>query len=385
MPHMSSSIGTSGQPGKAGTGMLVDMVVEVANGTGQRLVRGRSAVVVQVRSTQVVESIRGLELARTGIGGLEAGSDEVSHLRPGELAGPKQVSEVISTPDGPMLYLDLGEDLPAARIRGIPDLIVRSLQRAGVTEAVVCCPRRGGPLSQLYAGPHDDKPYPRGTGMLLWAPPTRTTQRSVPGSWVDAAMSWLAGLGSIDAVGVDVLGVEFRVDLGGARHLLRQVLDGRSSVMMVAGNLNGRVRTVHASTICTSRLTLAERGPEVTDDDRIHNAEHLAALGRRICADVEYAAVDLDVGWDFTAWYQCGMSSGMFEHRGTELVEGVYWWQLLGEGHRARMADTSSLTPLPVQGRYEVLHGRVEQWLPAQRSRVQRQQECQELLRDCFD
>jgi lipoate-protein ligase B len=51
--------------------------------------------------------------------------------------------------------------------------------------------------------------------------------------------------------------------------------------------------------------------------------EHLAALGRRIRADVEYAGVDLNVGWDFSAWYQCGISPGMFEHRGTELVEGV--------------------------------------------------------------
>jgi hypothetical protein len=151
--------------------------------------------------------------------------------------------------------------------------------------------------------------------------------------------------------------------------------------MLVAGSLPRRVRTVHASTIHTSRLTLTERGPDVTDADHIRNAEDLAALGRHICADIEY--VDLDVGWDFNAWYQCGISPGGFEHHGTELVEGYYWWQLLGEGHRTRLADTSALTPLPIQGRYEVLHGQVEQWLPGQPSRAARQQECQLLLRDC--
>ena len=67
----------------------------------------------------------------------------------------------------------------------------------------------------------------------------------------------------------------------------------------------GRVRRVHVTTIFTSRLTLAERGPDVTAQDKGDTAEHLAGIGRRLAAAVDYAAVDLDVGDDFSSWFQC--------------------------------------------------------------------------------
>jgi hypothetical protein len=344
------------------------MAVEIANGTGQRLVRNRASAIVQVRSPQTGASVRALASALAGIG-----------------AGPKYVSDVIPTPDGAMVLLDLGEDLPAAAVRGIPELVAEALRREGVTDALVCCPRGGRKLSRLYAGPLDDNTYPRGPAMLLWAPPTYVTNAPVPAGWVDAAMSWLSGPGGVETIGVDLLGVEFTLDVDGARRLLRQIIDARASVMLVAGDMRRRVRTAHASTIFTSRLTLGERGPEVTDDDRVRGAEELAALGRRMSSDVEYAATDLDVGWLFSASYQNGTSCGMFEHRGTVLVEGGYWWQILGEGHRARLADPSGLTPLPAPGRYELRCGTPEQWLPGQPSRAAQQKRCRTLLRNCLD
>jgi len=355
-------------------GILARMGIEIAEGTAQRLVHERSSALIQVRSPEPAAS-QALEVARARISRLEAGHDEVPYLVPGETAGPKMISEVIPEPAGPMLALDLGEDLPLAKIREIPGLIAAALHENGVTEASVRCPERGGALDRLirYGGR-----YPLGAGMLLWAP----VRRPVPESWVDAAISWLSGLGGHLAVNVG--GVQSETDLETGRRLLRQVADSRSAhCLMVAGDLAERVRTVHVTTVFTNRFTLAERGPALAPPDRVRTAEALAAIGRDIAADVEYAAVDLDVGDSFSASAQCGTYTGGFEHWGTELAEGAYWWQLLGDGHLARM--TGACTPLPVPGRYELSHGDPGDWLPDQPSRARLQQECRQLLGRCFD
>ena len=88
--------------------MLWCVGLKIAKGTAQRLVRDRSAAVVQVRSSDVVQSARGLESARATIERLDSGP------LPGggaELASAKWVSGVVPTPTGPMLWMDLGEDL----------------------------------------------------------------------------------------------------------------------------------------------------------------------------------------------------------------------------------------------------------------------------------
>jgi hypothetical protein len=246
-----------------------------------------------------------------------------------------------------------------------------------VSEATVACPRRGGELDQLI------ETYPRGAGMLAWAPMGRT----VPDSWVDAAMGWLSGLDTGDDLAVDVSNVQFRLDVDASRRLLRAIIDTRSDAcLLVAGDLRRRVRTVHVCAVSTSRLTLAERGPEVSSQDRVDTAEELTDLGRSIAGDVEYAAIDLDVGHVFSAYHQCGkFHSTSFDHWGTELADGVFWWQILGDGHLARMSDTAYCEPLPAPGRYEMRCGQPAQWLPNQPSRSQLQQACAHKLAHCLD
>jgi len=348
--------------------------IETAKGTARRLVRERTFALIQVRSTDLAGAERALDTAATRIAQLEAGHDEVPYLGPGDVASPKSVSKVIPTPSGPMLALDLGEDLPGARVAEIPGLIAAELAAAGVAEATILCPKRGGPMDRLIGR----GAYPTGAGLLLWAP----RARPVPDIWLDTAMNWLSA-GEVTAV---VSGVEFTVDATTARRLLRQIIDTRStSCLMIAGDLGGRVRTVHMTAVFTSRLTLAERGPDVTGQDRVAAAEQLTAIGRALAADVEYAAVDLDVGYDFTAWFQCGINSGWFEHWGTELAEGVYWWQLLGDAHLTRMAGPAACEALPGAGRYELVCGEPAQWLPGQPSRARLQQACRQILGHCLD
>jgi hypothetical protein len=359
------------------------MGIEIAKGTARRLIRERTGALIQVRSADLAAAERALDAAASHIAQLKAGHHEVPYLAPGELASPKMVSDVIPTPSGPMLAFDLGEDLPDARVGEIPGLIVAELRRVGVAKATVLCPRRGGPLDRLIRSTTlAPPPYPTGPGLLLWAP----AGRPVPDSWVDSAMTWLSAGEAGAKVAVDVSSVQFTVKGLIARRLLRQIINARStSCLMAAGDLDRRVRAVHVTTIFTSRLTLAERGPDVTVQDRADTAEQLAGIGRRLAADVEYAAVDLDVGDDFSSWFQCGINSGWFEHWGAELVEGAFWWQLLGDGHLARMADPAACTALPVAGRHELVCGQPAQWLPGQPSRAQLQHTCHQILDHCLD
>lgn len=77
--------------------------------------------------------------------------------------------------------------------------------------------------------------------------------------------------------------VQFTVDGVTARRLLRQIIDTRSaSCLMAAGDLDRRVRTAHVTTLFTSRLTLAERGPDVTVQDQADTAELLAGIGNPV-------------------------------------------------------------------------------------------------------
>lgn len=361
------------------------MSIEIATGAAKRLARERGYALIQIRSREVTAAARALELAATRIAGLDADQDEVPYLdlAAGETATPKMVSNVIPAPSGPMLALDLGEDLPATKIREIPEIIAQALREVGVSEATIRCPRRGGKLEQLIRVPSwEPHQYPFGAGMLLWRP----VATPVPESWVKAAMDWLSGAASAGMLAADVGNVQFELDVDAGRALLRQIIDSRStSCLLVAGNLRRHVRTVHVTTIFTNRLTLAERGPKVRSQDRVGAAEQLALLGRAVAADVEYAAVDLDVGDSFSSWFQCGMNSSWFEHWGTELVDGVYWWQLLGDGHLARMADTAGCVELPTPGRYELRCGEPAQWLPDLPSRAELQRTCRDRLERCFD
>ena len=359
------------------------MRIEIAKGTADRLIRERTCALIQVRSDDLAGAGRALEEAAAQIARLQAGHDDVPCLAPGDVAWPKMISDVIPTPSGPMLELDLGEILPEAWVGGIPDLIAAELRPVGVAEATVLCPQQGGPLDRLTRSTTlAPPPYPTGPGLLLWGPAGRV----VPDSWVDAAMTWLSAAEAPGEVAVDVSNVQFNVDAEMARQLLRQIIDTRStSCLMATGDLDRRVRTVHVITIFTSRLSLAERGPDVTVQDKTDTAEQLAGIGRRLAADVEYAAVDLDVGEDFSSSFRCGINSGWFEHWGTELAGGVYWWQLLGDGHLARMADPTACSALPTAGRHELVCGQPGQWLPGQPYRAQLQYACRQTLGHCLD
>ncbi|HJP80645.1 MAG TPA: hypothetical protein VJ914_40625 [Pseudonocardiaceae bacterium] len=355
------------------------MTIEIAPGVAQRLVEHYSAAVLQVRTAETAAATRALDAAIEAIWALGEGV-ELPHLDPDEPVSPKYISKVVPTPHGPMVTFDFGEDFPPELIERIPDLIVAALRTEGVTDGTVCCPREGGALTRLYWNSNASPPYPCGAGLRLWAP----ARREVPDSWIELALAWLSGAG--DPHRVSFSWKEFPVDRDLAPTLLRQVADARSGAcLMVAGDLGERVRTACLSTIFTNRLDLVERGPGVSDADQLQAAAELADLGREIAGDVEYAAVDFDVAEGFESMRQHrGHHNGWFDHWGTELVDGPFWWQLLGEGHLARMADPAAVTPLATPGRYELIHGEPEQWLPDRPSRAQLQQGCRDLLGHCF-
>ncbi|NLU75152.1 hypothetical protein HCC61_21185 [Streptomyces sp. HNM0575] len=357
------------------------MAIEIAKGTARQLVREQTHALIQVRSPEVAGATKALEAAVTEIAQLEADPRDGPDPDAEDATGPKCMSNVIPSPSGPMLWLDLGEDLGAMAVRRIPKLIAKALRKAGVSEATVACPQRGGPLDELISWRPED--YPFGSGMVAWAPPGT----AVPDSWVDAAMDWLSDLGADDGLWANVAMVQFRLDADAGRRLLRAVIDSRSDgCLLVAGDLRRRVRTVHACAIFDSKLTLAERGPEFGSQDRVDTAEELAGIGRGLAGDVEYAAVDLDVGYDFNGDYQCGkLRSRLFQHWGTEVVDGVFWWQVLGEGHLARMRDTTGCVALTAPGRYEMRCGQAAEWLPDLPSRSQLQQACADKLAHCLD
>ena len=143
-------------------------------------------ITIQVQQSSDPE-VAATALARAGheIAELDGGWRSAPNLRPGDSNGPKYISRVLPATTGPFLSID-GGYTPEKVLLTIPDIVVRHLQEAGISSAVVGTPEMGSTLCALHY-------VPRAAVLLLYPDPSAGAgqQSTIPNEWLAAAAEWL--------------------------------------------------------------------------------------------------------------------------------------------------------------------------------------------------
>lgn len=355
------------------------MAVTIARGTISRMRESRGAVLLRVEgAADPRAAARGLEQAMGDVGDLE----------------PAYISEVMRTPEGPMVFID-DMGIPAANLRDVPEIIARHLVAAGVTDAVVAFPdmcHTLGALGRLANGValHLFVAPPRMVS-VPGAYPMEWVSTELPPAWLDEVAGWVtAGRAPTDELWVRLGVAEFTVAAADVRQLV-----GDSDVLVVAAKapgprrttremmrtayreeevearLGGRVRGVHV--VPRSHLVVAAGGPDASDEDLLGAYEDLRAMARRLAADVTYgyiltsrrlavlAATGVGGPWSDEGGPSLG---GIYSYVRDELVFDGFPYQILSAGHLARCAELPPGAVPLVGGRVEISIGDPAAWLP---------------------
>ena len=278
------------------------------------------------------------------------------------------ISNAVLAPGGPLLrvaQLDASE----SALRGIPGLLARRLEEAGVTQATVEAPEPGGLLDDLDICPN--------AVVLRLFPRPAGAAGSLPASWIDIACEWVLGdLAPTDAVPLRLLGVEFDVAVADAPAIVHQASLAGAWCDVVNGDLGERVRTASITFGRAPHVALAAGGPACDSTALLARFELLCDVGRDLAADLTYACVDVEATFEGIG---LGLGAGGWRARGGAspnlvagelcdvLVPDVFPFQILSKGHLTRLGADGPEPAIGValeEGRVEVRAGATAGWLP---------------------
>ncbi|MDQ6927562.1 MAG: hypothetical protein M3159_02725 [Actinomycetota bacterium] len=358
------------------------MTVKIARGTSARILNNADHFVVQVTGTPEERVVLALHAARTEIAGLDGSVSEkaAQGLEGRDHLGPKYVSPVFPAATGPFLVID-GSHIPDRILTGIPRIVSRHLDTAGVDDALVTVPQPGGALTFVARLPR---------AVVLRLVPADDVQ--APAAWLEEAATWVQGaLGPDAELFAAIESIEFplsardgaahlrtgqrvraeRCDLLAGRHPRprrprkrpevtsidsRRVLDGLE-------RLGGRIRVASASFASgyPPSLALGAGGPDTSDDELVALVDQLRDVARRLAPQLAYACVSIEP--NFQTLYAATSACDSY-------VPDAFPYQVLGPAHVSRLGGApSGSRPLP-NGRVELGVGAVRSWLPSARDRA---------------
>lgn len=357
------------------------MTVRIARGVVSRIREHRDGFVLQVRSADPTVAAEALRVARAELYGLDLGREETFGLSAEDRVAPSMVSDVIPTPVGPMLYIDAG-DVPGRLLRRIPEVVAAHLEAAGLHDATVAVPERGGPMDAMYD-------LTRSVSLHLWPVPVyeRRGTPHLPWEWVEASLGWL-GARVDGSMWGNVSGVQFELSLPGAEEFLRAVHAAKEFGRIAGGTLDARAAALYTN---WSAVVVGVAGAGWGDDDLAEAFSSLVALGRSFAAGVGGAFVvvgenalplllghppdDLPpscVDWSGVQWVS------------DELLVDAFCWQVLGPGHVERLGGVPPDARSLEAGRWEVIFGTLADWLPGSPRRDVVQAEGRKVLSPCL-
>lgn len=341
------------------------MVIRVAPDVADRLVRERSALLLVRSPAEPDRLTEALATAATDIWGLG-----------GEAGSPAFVSEPVPTPEGPMLLLDL-DATPDAAVRALPDVVSARLTEAGVDEAEVALLRHeSGRLERLER---------LGPSVRCWLRGRAGTADLLPA----LAEGWLrerAGEGTpwFQYAG----GAFFPLAQERAAHAVTALLGAGWEASLVVSDF---ATTAHAAGILVpappappqAALGAVSAGPDLVAE-LLRARELVRAHADRLCwagAGTEPDARDLTTStWqDRTRSHR--QDPGLVPDL---LVPDGLWYQLLTEGHLARLGGLPEGAAELLPGVAELTVGEPEQWLPGHPDREAVRARARDLLRPCL-
>ena len=374
------------------------MPVRVARGLKSRIREDPGGIVVQVQGASDADvAAEALRRAAAEVAALDGGWRSAPGLSPGDTNGPTYVSGVTQTPLGPFISVD-GGYTPRSLLATIPEIVVRHLEEAGLTEAVVGWPRA---RSAIYRSNHMGL-YGIGPAALLhlFPPPLPIVDLprpwvKLPMAWAGVAASWLTeGLQPDDEVWADIGGVSFPLAAADVAGFVENCRARRRPTQMTAGGPD-RFRAVHARFSLDEWLVLGGGGRAVSRPDLRATFDVLATVGRVLAPEVGYACASADPTFtrigavSYAEWEPVSRPGpGTFQSLCDEIVPDAFPWQILGPGHVARLAaggrsDLPGATPLP-GGRVELAIGELDEWLPGRPTRRAAREGARRLLAPCI-
>lgn len=273
------------------------------------------------------------------------------------------VSEVMRTPEGPLVVMD-AKSLSRAQLGAILDRLVAVAEELGLTSGILEVPRAGRLVEDLGRAR---------TGVVgsVMPPPELSASwasESIPEDWLEVAASWLRGA-AFEPLVVEVVAVEARIswdDLDRYLHANR-----RSGFRVSCGSVATGLRTVNAQAEVYTRLSFLAVNESWTPSEQAQEANDLLAHVRR-CApgaasgyvtptqrprlvgggEVDVPSRDLPGGDGHQ--FVCKTSD-------IQLID-AFWYQLLGPGHLDRTGPLAGARDLG-DGKVELMWGDFAEWL----------------------
>jgi hypothetical protein len=296
--------------------------------------------------------------------------------------GVNFVSEVMRTPDGPLVLMD-AESLSRAQLGQVLDRLVDIAEEVGLNTGTLEVPKAGRLVEDLAR-------VRAGLVGAVMPPPDPTTARSretIPEEWLDVAAGWLRGA-AFEPLVVEVIAVEARIGWDDLDEYLRASL--HSGFRVSCGSVATGLRTVAANTKVHTRLSFLAVNQSWSLSEQTREANDLLAHVRR-CAPLAasgYVATtprprtfglgELDVpsielpSDGFQA--VCDMSD-------IQLID-AFWYQFLGPGHLERTGPLSGAHDLG-DGKAELTLGDFPGWLEPERA-AQLREAGRTMLAPCF-
>lgn len=291
--------------------------------------------------------------------------------------------EVMETPAGPMILVEMGEVPSAADVARILDALVVRADQLGLRSGVLEVPRTGKLINQR------DVVRRAVVGSVLPSP-NPTTGRSparLPAGWVAVAESWLREAGHEPPV----VTVEAAIPWSRLREFLRR--NANREFWVSCGSFETGIRTVVRCAHPYTRLAFMACGASFSPDDYESEAEQMRAHVRRCVTDAAYAYIapvssisffgigehDVPVRLDDG---RPGARCRCLRHLPDIAALDAFWWQLLGPGHVRRIGELPGAEPIG-HGKIELTLGSFGDWLDADRAAPVRDRG-RELLAPCF-
>jgi hypothetical protein len=334
------------------------MSLDVARGTLQRVYELRDQCLLRIVDTADPD------VARAVLARLERISAEVAG-HPVNL-----VTEVIETPQGPMVLMD-AKDLSDRQLRRVVDGLVRAANEMGLESGTLEVPPAGRMRKELrsvrVAAVGSVLPPPDPTS---WTPPD-----VLPEAWCEVAANWLRQA-AFEPLRVDVVGVEAEIRWDSLEEYLhRSMTDGfRVSAGSVATGIRtvvgrGRVNTrlaFMAVGLSWSVAELARQASVIRDHVRMCVDEAAYAYVTPVAATRRspVSAFGSGVPHDVPDWPEGrpGEGDGLLGHLSDVMALDAFWYQMLGPAHLARIGPIPEARPLR-HGKVELTLGEFEDWL----------------------
>lgn len=328
------------------------MAVVIARGTLRRMREVRDQCVLRLRVADDTDA------AFAALARLASIAFEVA----GGARTPNFVSEVMATPHGPLVLMD-AKDLTDDDLGLVLDRLYAEIAQGGVMSGVLEVPTGGELLEELTSV---------GEAVIgaAYLPTEKTSipHAPLPDSWLTVAADWLRSA-SYEPLVVDSVGVEAPISW---RDLDGYLRSQRGEFRVSCGSTDEGMRIAAGGTGMT-RLALLACGTSLSLSDLAGHARVMRDHVARCTPAATYAYV---AGVDSASMFGSGAHDlpwspmGVFGHPGRGFrqmlsdlsVLDVFWWQLLGPGHIARLGEPPG-AQLQASGMTEWSIGEFQEWL----------------------